>query len=104
MPSYILHADHSHVGSKDRVSSLNLVFVSAEVAPFAKVGGLADVAGSLPKALTEMGHRVTVMMPAYRMILEDPRWHIKDVRDSVPVTMNPNWAVDAWVKEIDMHG
>jgi starch synthase len=93
-----------HVGSKDRVSRLNLVFVSAEVAPFAKVGGLADVAGSLPKALTALGHRVTVMMPAYRMILEDPRWEISDVRDSIPVSMNPNWTVDAWVKEVDMDG
>lgn len=104
MPSYNRHAEDSHVGSKDRVSNLNLVFVSAEVAPFAKVGGLADVAGSLPKALTELGHRVTVVMPAYRMVLDDPRWEVRDVRNSIPVSMNPNWTVDAWVKETDMDG
>jgi starch synthase len=48
--------------------SLKILFISAEVAPFAKVGGLADVAGSLPKALRALGHDVRVVMPAYRQI------------------------------------
>ena len=47
---------------------LKILFVSAEVAPFAKVGGLADVAGSLPKALRALGHDVRVVMPAYPQI------------------------------------
>jgi starch synthase len=42
-----------------------VLFVSAEAAPFAKVGGLADVAGSLPKALRQIGVDVRVMMPLY---------------------------------------
>src|SRR5438309_9015905 len=42
---------------------LKILVVSAEVAPFAKVGGLADVAGALPKALRAMGHDVRVVMP-----------------------------------------
>ncbi|MBP7694374.1 MAG: glycogen synthase [Anaerolineales bacterium] len=47
---------------------LKILFVSAEVAPFAKVGGLADVAGALPKALRRLGHDVRVVMPAYAAI------------------------------------
>jgi len=47
---------------------LKILLVSAEVAPFAKVGGLADVAGALPKALRAMGHDVRVVMPRYGSI------------------------------------
>ena len=45
---------------------LKVLMLSAEVAPFAKTGGLGDVAGALPKALAAMGHDVRVAMPAYR--------------------------------------
>jgi starch synthase len=44
---------------------LKILFLSAEVAPFAKAGGLADVCGSLPKALAALGHDVCVVMPAH---------------------------------------
>jgi starch synthase len=47
-----------------------VAFASNEVAPFAKVGGLADVAGSLPKALKARGHDVRIVMPAYQMVLD----------------------------------
>lgn len=47
---------------------LRILFLSAEVAPFAKTGGLGDIGGSLPKALHAMGHDVRVVMPAYRKI------------------------------------
>lgn len=48
--------------------SLKVLFISSEVAPYEKSGGLADVAGSLPQALAEMGHEVLVVMPGYKNI------------------------------------
>jgi starch synthase len=49
-------------------SPLKILLLSAEVVPFAKTGGLADVAGSLPKALRALGHDVRVAMPRYGRI------------------------------------
>jgi starch synthase len=46
-------------------SPLKVLFVSSECAPFAKTGGLADVAGALPKALRAIGIDVRVVMPLY---------------------------------------
>ncbi|MFT5207413.1 MAG: starch synthase [Candidatus Omnitrophota bacterium] len=47
---------------------MNILFASSEVYPFSKTGGLADVAGSLPNALGELGHRVLIVTPRYRGI------------------------------------
>jgi starch synthase len=52
---------------------VKILFLTAEVAPYAKVGGLADVAGALPKALSQLGHEVRVVMPRYGQIDAD-RW------------------------------
>lgn len=53
---------------------LKVLFVSAEVDPFAKTGGLADVAGSLPKELSVLGHDVRVVMPRYGIIKVDAKY------------------------------
>ncbi|MBL8916787.1 MAG: glycogen synthase [Archangium sp.] len=47
---------------------MNVLFLSSEVAPFAKTGGLGDVAAALPRALHRRGHDVRVFMPFYSRI------------------------------------
>ena len=56
---------------------LKVAFAAAEAAPFAKVGGLADVAGSLPQALAALGCDVTVYLPLHATI-DRARWGIAD--------------------------
>jgi len=66
---------------------LRVLYLSAEVVPFAKVGGLADVAGALPKALRRLGHDVRVAMPRYGRI--DPaRFGLRTVIPNLAVPMN----------------
>ena len=47
---------------------MKILFAASEAAPFAKTGGLADVAGSLPPAIASLGHEVSVVMPRYRRV------------------------------------
>jgi starch synthase len=55
--------------------------------PFAKTGGLADVTGALPKALTKLGHDVRVVLPRYGRV--DPaRFNMKEVVPPFPVPMD----------------
>ena len=59
---------------------MRILFVSAEVTPLAKVGGMADVVGALPKVLRAMGHDVRILMPYYGFlgdkmeVPEEPIW------------------------------
>ncbi len=49
---------------------MNVLIVASECVPFAKTGGLADVAGSLPGPLSKLGHNISLMMPLYRSVRE----------------------------------
>jgi len=50
------------------MEALKILFASPEVVPFIKTGGLADVAGMLPRVLAEAGHDVKVILPHYSLI------------------------------------
>lgn len=66
---------------------MNILIATSEVAPFAKTGGLADVCGALPIALSNAGHQVSVVMPAYRRQIIIAGLPIKelDVTFEVPI-------------------
>lgn len=62
---------------------LKVLFVASEAVPFIKTGGLADVAGSLPKALQEQGIDVRVVIPKYSSIHEEYTSEMKHIYDGV---------------------
>ena len=45
---------------------MNILFATAEAAPFCKTGGLGDVCGALPRELARLGHKPVVFLPAFR--------------------------------------
>ena len=49
---------------------MKILFATSEVHPLVKTGGLADVSGSLPCALAQLGHEVQLVLPAYQSVLE----------------------------------
>lgn len=57
---------------------MNILYISAEVAPFAKVGGLGDVGCGLPRALRARGHDVRIVMPGYSAISR-PRYRFERI-------------------------
>src|SRR3989338_7825585 len=59
---------------------LRVLFCASEMAPFAKTGGLADVTGSLPLALEELGLEVRVVLPKYKSVNADTAVAGKDVK------------------------
>jgi len=59
--------------------TLDILFVTSEMRPFGKTGGLSDVSTALPRALSRLGHRVTVVLPKYR---------------GAPTDGTPGWAAD----------
>ncbi|MGD0232272.1 MAG: glycogen synthase GlgA [Syntrophorhabdales bacterium] len=81
---------------------MKILFASSEVFPFAKTGGLADVAGALPKALQKLGIEVRVILPKYKGIEEmDLPIKYPGYRISVPVSQR---MVDGEIAESQYNG
>lgn len=69
--------------------SLRIVIVAAEMVPYAKTGGLADVTGALPLALAQLGHQVSVVMPRYPSVEAAVR-SLEKMCDRIAVPMGPS--------------
>ncbi len=67
---------------------LKVLFLTAEAVPFAKVGGLADVAGLLPRAIQALGHDVRLMMPRYGTIRSD-QFHFEKIGEPFSIPVGP---------------
>ncbi|HWZ85441.1 MAG TPA: glycogen/starch synthase, partial [Thermoanaerobaculia bacterium] len=80
---------------------MRILMVAAESAPLAKVGGLADVVGSLPKALRRLGHDVRVVIPGYGAI----DWIRHDPQRRARFPVYTTWgASEAEIWETDVEG
>ncbi|HEV2473960.1 MAG TPA: glycogen synthase [Chthonomonadales bacterium] len=80
------------------VNPLKILYLAAEVSPFAKVGGLADVAYALPRALRSLGHDVRVAMPSYGMVESGQYAGAKAIIDDLPVAIRPGLVESAYVR------
>ena len=74
------------------MKKLKVLFVSAEVAPFSKTGGLGDVAGSLPDALRELDVDIRVVLPKYKDI---PAKLLKNIKLAADFNIHLSWRTQA---------
>jgi starch synthase len=74
--------------------SLKILYMATEVSPYAKTGGLADVAGSLPPAIKQLGHDIRVIMPRYGRI-HPARFGLRSASDNylVPIDTRRETAI-----------
>src|SRR6266550_826745 len=80
------NCEHGVISMQDE-RPLKILILAAEIVPFAKVGGLADVVGALPKSLQALGHDIRLAMPRYGQV--DPtRFHLETIVDAVSVNMS----------------
>ena len=67
---------------------LKIVSIASEVAPFSKSGGLADVAGSLPRAIKRLGHNIIVITPLYNQVVDKKKHKLEMIFENVEVYLN----------------
>lgn len=70
------------------MTKTKILFAASEVDPFAKTGGLADVAASLPKALSSLGQDVRVVMPKYKNI---PQEYVEKMESIGHIYIDVSW-------------
>ena len=80
---------------------MKILFVASEVAPLAKTGGLADVAGALPLALKTLGHDVRIIMPGYGSVLD--KFKTEATPWSVQLLINGLWQ-EGQFRRTDLQG
>lgn len=80
--------------------NLKVLFLSPEIVPFAKTGGLADVAGALPYALRSLGAEVRLVLPLYRSIREGD-FYIRPLIEEMEIPLG-RVALRAAVKETSL--
>ncbi len=77
---------------------IKIVSISAEVSPYSKTGGLADVCRSLPKAIKRLGHDIIVITPFYGKSIDPKQYNLKLIYKNVKVYLNSsdNVIVNYW--------
>jgi starch synthase len=70
------------------MKKLKIAFVASEVTPFSKTGGLADVAGSLPKAIYELGHEIVVLTPFYEKVIDIQKFNLQLLKENIELQVN----------------
>ncbi len=76
---------------------MNICFVTSEFAPYAKVGGLADVSSALPAALQRAGHKIRLIVPYYRDLKVSEEL-------TEPIEELANITIDAGPEKLTFHG
>src|SRR6476469_1429375 len=71
---------------------MRILFVAAEAAPVAKVGGMGDVVGALPQVLRQMGHDVRIFMPYYGFL-----------PDKMSIPAEPVWSGSAMFQTFSVY-
>lgn len=86
-----------------------VLFAASEVYPLVKTGGLADVAGSLPRALTKLGFDVKIVLPAYASVLEKAatvgvrpvaQFEVEGTSVTIKQTRLPGSKVTVWLVDV----